>query len=74
MKLTTDTITFKLKQKIHYIPFNGCDPSKHENGIIKAIQNEKYVFVVYHCNGDWKNIDNYTAASTRTTDLKDGWI
>ena len=65
---------FKVKQKVHYIPFKGCDPSQYENGIVKSIQNEKYVFVVYHCNEDWKNINNYTAASTRISQLKAEWI
>ena len=60
--------------KVHYIPFEGCEDSEYENGIVKSISNADNLFVVYHCGGDWKNFQNYTAARTSIKDLKVGWI
>ena len=34
---------------------------------------EDTVRVVYHCNNDWDNYRNYTAATTNIIDLKIGW-
>lgn len=51
-----------------------CEPYKKEHGIIKSTSNEDYVFVVYNCNEEWDNYQNYTAAKTSIKDLKDGWI
>jgi hypothetical protein len=59
---------------VHYIPFEGCDVSKLENGIIKLVQNEKEMRVVYHCAGDWHEYFNYTSALTHIKQLNNGWI
>ena len=32
--------------------------------------NDKYVFVVYHCDGNWDDFHNYTAAATSPDDLE----
>lgn len=58
--------------KVHYCPEYG----NKENGIVKSHHPTELfiVYVVYKCAGDWKNYQNYTAASTVTTDLKPGWI
>jgi hypothetical protein len=65
----------KAGDKVHYIPFEGCDPSVYENGIVKS--GNEYdlttVFVVYKCNEDWSNYANYTGASTKIEDLREGW-
>ena len=45
-----------------------------EHGIVKSISDESNLFVVYHCAGDWDNYRDYTAAMTRISDLKLGWI
>jgi len=71
--LPLDMQSLKLKQKVHYIPFKGCSPSEYENGVIKSIQDDNHVFVVYHCNGEWENIENYTAARTEISQLRVGW-
>jgi len=42
-----------------------------EFGRIKSY-NEKWIFVVYNCNKDWGNYQNYTAAATSPDDLE--WI
>ena len=53
---------------VTYIP-------KNERGIIKSLSKQDgYVFVVYKCNNDWKHYYNYTAASTRISDLEIGWV
>lgn len=68
-------IDFKPGDKVCYIPFNGCDKSLYENGIIKTLNSldKNSVFVVYHCNNDWDNYWNYTAANTDINRLRSGW-
>ena len=39
-----------------------------EIGRIKS-WNDKYVFVVYKCNGDWKNFQKYAGVATDPRDL-----
>lgn len=46
---------------------------KKEKGIVKSIQDEEHVFVVYNCGGNWDNYENYTAARTPIEDLEKGW-
>ena len=45
-----------------------CGIRDTQPGRIKS-WNEKWVFVVYHCDNDWDNFQNYTAAATDPTDL-----
>lgn len=40
-----------------------------ESGRIKS-WNDKWVFVVYHCDDQWDNYQDYTAAATDPNDLK----
>jgi hypothetical protein len=49
-------------------------PYETEIGIVKSISDEEHVFVVYNCGGDWDNYRDYTAARTKISDLKHGWI
>ena len=57
--------------RVHYAPKFGY----RQNGIVKCRSSyEHAVFVVYKCNGDWKNFENYTAELTDISDLKQGWI
>jgi len=56
-------------EKVTYVPTVGA----FENGIIKSIQNDNYLFVVYHCGDDWDNYQNYTAAKTHIDFLVRGW-
>ena len=63
---------FKEGQKVHYDPIHG---SGAQNGMVKSItNNEAGIFVVYHCNDDWKDYRNYTAQLTPAIEVKDGWI
>ena len=47
--------------------------NRTEVGIVKSISDESHVFVVYHCNEDWENYKDYTAARTQISDLTHGW-
>jgi hypothetical protein len=49
-----------------YIPTVG-DP---EIGRIKS-WNDKWVFVVYKCNGEWDRFQDYTGAATGCEDLEE---
>lgn len=58
---------------VHYIPFEGCDPSLYQNGRVKSIQDDEHCFVVYHCAGNWDNYGAYTGQRTHVNQLKEGW-
>lgn len=62
---------FEVGDKVCYQP----DYSKWENGIVRRIPDfcDDMVWVVYNCDGNWKEYYNYTAASTNVCDLKRGW-
>ncbi len=47
-----------------YTPSHG----EPERGRIK-FWNDKYVFVVYHCDNNWDDYQNYIAAATSPEDL-----
>lgn len=55
--------------RVYYTSRHGSK----ENGIIKRIEG-RLVFVVYHCNEDWGNYENYTGAATNIEDLQPGWV
>jgi hypothetical protein len=61
-------------EKVHYVPFEGCDESLYENGIVKsaAVQPGNY-FVVFHCAGDWNKYYDYTGQNTNSKSLRPGW-
>lgn len=61
---------FKPGQTVTYKPAKGVP----EKGIVKSISDEQHVFVVYHCDNNWSNYSEYTAARTRIEDLEPGWI
>lgn len=48
-------------------------PYLKERGIVKRIADDKSTFVVYHCGGDWKHYNDYTAARTYNNELVRGW-
>lgn len=59
--------------KVHYIPQHYVENGKYENGIVKSITPNGEVFVVYNCNGEWHNFENYIAANTNPEDLFPDW-
>lgn len=62
--------------KVHYVPSHATNPDQFENGIVKEgdTHDQDCVRVVYHCNEDWENYKDYTAALTYIRDLRSGWI
>ena len=65
----------QIGDKVCYIPFDGCNKEKYQNGIIKSFNSYTLdPFIVYNCNNDWDNYKDYTAALTPITRVKLGWI
>lgn len=62
----------KVGDRVNYKPEHYSDIDA-ENGIIKSIPDTEHCFVVYNCAGNWYRIEDYTAAKTRNTDLREGW-
>lgn len=65
----------KAGDKVHYIPFEGCDSSKYENGIIKTMHPTEInkCWVVFHCNNEWDRYYDYTGQLTDIKQLREGW-
>jgi len=73
-------------QKVHYQP-DHYSKDEWDNGIVKTIPDKfenflkklrspypiETVWVVYSCNHDWDNFQNYTGESTYLKDLHLGW-
>ena len=79
----------KVGDKVSYVPAHykraievfdneglviGCK-DKYSNGIVKEIPKHttESVRVVYNCNNNWDNYQNYTSALTNVRDLELGW-
>lgn len=58
-KLTEDDIG----RWVTYSSFNS-----KETGRIKS-WNDKFIFVVYHCDGQWVRFEDYTGCATKPDDL-----
>jgi hypothetical protein len=71
-----DISKLKVGQKVHYQPDQYKKTDSYENGIVKEIpeHTNESVRVVYYCNEDWDNYQNYTSALTNIRDLNEGWI
>jgi len=64
--------SLKVGDKVTYIPTTvvKCEPEK---GIVKFIPiGGAFVFVVFNCNDDWDNYQNYTAQRISVQHLKYG--
>ena len=68
-----DVKELKKGDKVHYMPKHYKNKGKFENGIVKSIAPNGGVFVVYNCNNEWHNFENYTAANTNPENLFMGW-
>jgi hypothetical protein len=67
-------IKFKPGDKVSYVPFKGCDTSLIEKGMVKSLShNTGYVFVVFHCAGEWDKFQDYTAQTCDIDRLVYGW-
>ncbi len=62
----------KIGEKVHYTPFEGCDESAIENGMVKEIPDHTndHIRVVFNCAGEWNNFMNYTSPINK---LEKGW-
>lgn len=70
---TIEMKDIKVGDKVHYKP-SHAPPNFFEKGVVKSIgRSRDSVFVVYHCNDDWDNYENYTAALTSLDDLHPDW-
>lgn len=69
-----DITELSIGDKVRYQPEHYGD-KEWESGIIKEIREDNIdgVWVVYDCNGDWRNYKDYTSALTNLRDLKLGW-
>lgn len=54
---------------VHYVSPHG----KKENGRLKRM-NERDGFVVFHCDDQWDNYENYTAQACKLSNLREGWV
>jgi len=63
----------KVGDKVHYIPFEGCNESLIENGKIKSFAESGNPFVVYHCYNEWDKWMDYTGQNTPLNNVKEGW-
>ena len=64
----------KVGDKLHYAPKYILKLNKkYENGIVKELIDDEYIRVVFHCNEDWDNYQNYTGVVTAIRDLYQGW-
>lgn len=60
---------YKIGDKVHYDP----GYKKPENGIVKSLSSGS-AFVVYNCDDDWDNYQEYTGSRTYFEHLKPGWV
>jgi hypothetical protein len=57
---------------VTYTPFNGADKSKEQQGIVKTID-ERGIFVVFNCGGNWEHYQDYTAQKCNRSQLRLNW-
>ncbi len=71
-----DIARLKIGDKVHYLPFEGCDESLYQNGMVKEIPDHtnNEIRVVFHCGGEWDNFMNYTSQLTPINKLQLGWF
>lgn len=62
------SVKYEIGEKVTF----HCNGTKSK-GIVKAISDQKNVFVVYSCNGDWEHYYNYTGEKTDIGYLTKGW-
>ena len=76
-----DIAQLKVGDKVYYQPshykreLGDDEPEKWENGMVKEVPEDSlvYIRVVYNCNGEWEDYQNYTGQSTNIRDLHEGW-
>ena len=66
-----DCSELNVGMKVRYQP-SYFEEGRFDNGVVKRIDGN-LVWVVYHCDDNWKEYYNYTASLTRIEDLVLGW-
>ena len=66
----------KVGDSVCYQPEHLRKVGKFENGVVKfvSVSEKDACWVVYNCGGEWHKFMDYTAAKTKLTDLKEGWM
>jgi len=74
-EIMIDISKIKVGDKVHYIPFDGCDDSRIENGIVKEMPGytQTAIRVVFKCAGEWDRFMDYTSELTPKENLGYGW-
>ena len=69
-----DQAKVRVGDKVTYQPAHFPN-NRYDEGMVKEIptHTHDHVRVVYNCNCDWKNFNQYTGALTHVRDLKKGW-
>ena len=57
--------SLKIGDRIIYLPTG-------DKGIVKSVKGDS-VYVVYHCDENWREYNNYTAELTSISSIKKGW-
>jgi hypothetical protein len=75
LNVMIDLAKARVGDRVHYIPYEGCDESSIQNGLVKEIpeHTNSEVRVVFNCAGDWDNFQNYTSQLTSVRKLRMGW-
>lgn len=63
------SVKYEIGEKVTF----HCDNGIKSKGIVKAISDQKNVFVVYRCNGDWEHYYDYTGERSDIGYLTKGW-
>lgn len=71
--MAIDLKDIKVGDRVYYRP-SHFPKDRYERGIVSKIgRSRDCVFVVYHCNGEWDNYQNYTGQLTDLRSLYPGW-
>lgn len=68
----------KVGDRVTYCP-DHLKKKDWQFGVIKEVTKaprfaEKYVYVVFNCDGNWRNYRHYTGVRTPVEDLVKGWV
>jgi hypothetical protein len=70
-----DISKIKIGDRVHYTPFEGCDTSLIENGMVKEVPEHTTtsIRVVFNCAGEWSRFLEYTSQLTPIARLEIDW-
>lgn len=56
------------------VTYNSGTEQRQYGKVKEKCEDKNFVFVVFHCNGDWANWKDYTGQRTNIKSLKKGWV